>query len=54
MLLEERLRLLGGEGEGRGLYITYRIIRMLRGKIEIRRGKNTTTLVVRLPIYEEP
>lgn len=50
---EERLRLLGGEGEGRGLYITFRIIRMLRGKIEIRRGKNTTAFVVRLPIYEE-
>ncbi len=50
---EERLRLLGGEGEGRGLYITYRVIRLLSGKIEIRRGKNTTTFVVRLPIYEE-
>ena len=50
---EERLRLLGGEGEGRGLYITFRVIRMLRGKIEIQRGKNTTTFVVRLPIYEE-
>ena len=48
---EERLRLLGGEGEGRGLYITYRVIRMLRGKIEIRRGKNTTTFVVRLPLH---
>jgi len=51
---KERLRLLGGEGEGRGLYITFRIIRILRGKIEIRRGKNTTTFVVRLPRYEAP
>lgn len=47
---EERLRLLEGEGRGRGLYITHRIIGLLKGKIDIRRGKETTTLVVRLPI----
>ena len=46
---EERLRLLEGEGRGRGLYITHRIIGLLRGKIDIRLGKNTTTLVVCLP-----
>jgi signal transduction histidine kinase len=51
---KERMRLLGGEGEGRGLYITFRIIRILRGKIEIRRGKDTTTFVVRLPLYKAP
>jgi signal transduction histidine kinase len=50
---EERLRLLEGEGRGRGLYITHRIIRLINGKLEIKVGKNTTTLVVRLPIYEE-
>ncbi|MBW2000537.1 MAG: GAF domain-containing sensor histidine kinase, partial [Deltaproteobacteria bacterium] len=50
---EERLRLLEGEGRGRGLYITHRIIRLLKGKIKIRTGKKTTTLVVKLPIYED-
>lgn len=49
---EERLRLLEGEGRGRGLYITHRIIRLINGKLEIRVGKNTTTIVVRLPCYE--
>ena len=38
---EERLRLLEGEGEGRGLYITHRIIRALKGKIDVRTGKDT-------------
>jgi signal transduction histidine kinase len=46
---EERLRLLEGEGRGRGLYITHRIIGLMKGKIDIRLGKNTTTLVVCLP-----
>lgn len=46
---EERLRLLEGEGRGRGLYITNRIIGMMKGKIDIRLGRNTTTLIVCLP-----
>ena len=50
---EERLRLLEGEGQGRGLYITHRIIRLLKGKIDIHVGRNTTTLVVRLPIHKD-
>ena len=50
---EERLRLLEGEGRGRGLYITHRIVRLLKGKIEVRVGSDTTTLVVRLPMNEE-
>ena len=49
---EERLRLLEGEGRGRGIYITYRIIRLLKGKIEVRVRRQTTTLVVRLPAYQ--
>ncbi|MFH0844114.1 MAG: GAF domain-containing sensor histidine kinase [Pseudomonadota bacterium] len=49
---EERLRLLEGEGQGRGLYITHRIIRLLRGKIEIIVGKETTTLLVKLPLLK--
>jgi len=51
---EERLRLLEGEGSGRGIYITYRIIRLLKGKIEINVGKETTTLIVKLPISAPP
>jgi signal transduction histidine kinase len=48
---EERGRLLEGEGEGRGLYITHRIVRILKGKIEVKVGKDTTTVLVRLPMY---
>jgi signal transduction histidine kinase len=48
---EEHSRLLEGQGEGRGLYITHRIVRILKGKIDVRMGKETTTVVVRLPIY---
>ncbi len=50
---EERLRVLEGEGRGRGLYITHRIIRVLKGKIDIRVGKDTTTVLVRLPRHRE-
>jgi signal transduction histidine kinase len=50
---EERLRLLEGEGRGRGLYITNRLIRMLKGQIDIKVGINTTSVVVRLPISSE-
>ena len=45
----DRLRILEGEGEGRGLYITYRIMQLIRGKIHLSTGKDTTTLVVCLP-----
>ena len=50
---EERLRLLEGEGRGRGIYITHRIIRLLKGKIDIRVGRDTTTIIVGLPHYED-
>ena len=46
---EDRVRFLVGEGRGRGFYITQRIIRLLKGKIEISGGEDTTTFVVRLP-----
>ncbi len=46
---EDRLRFLVGESRGRGFYITQRIIRILKGKIEISGGEDTTTFVVRLP-----
>ena len=48
---EDRLKILEGEGQGRGFYIIHRIIRMLKGKIEIQTGKDkTSTFVVRLPL----
>jgi signal transduction histidine kinase len=50
---EERLRLLEGEGRGRGLYITHRIVRLLKGKVEVRVGRDTTTLLVHLPTHKE-
>lgn len=46
---EDRIRFLVGEGRGRGFYITQRIIRILKGKIEIRGEEETTTFFVRLP-----
>ncbi len=49
---ENRLRILEGEGPGRGIYITNRIIRLLGGKMEIKGMKDTTSFVVSLPIYE--
>lgn len=50
---EDRLRILEGEGEGRGLYIIHRIMRLLRGTIDIQRGEGTTTFVVRLPLFSK-
>jgi signal transduction histidine kinase len=50
---EERLRLMEGEGRGRGLYITNRLIRLLKGQIDIKVGINTTSVVVRLPLSSE-
>lgn len=46
---EDRRRLLEGEGEGRGLYITYRIIRLLKGRIDVTSYQDRTTFVVFLP-----
>lgn len=49
---EDRLRVLEGDGEGRGLYITYRIIRLLKGEIKVLIEKDSTTFLVRIPIYK--
>jgi signal transduction histidine kinase len=49
---EERLRLLEGEGRGRGLYITHRIVRLLRGKIDVKTGINSTTVTVQIPLHK--
>jgi len=48
---EDRSRVLGDEGEGRGLYITHRVIRILKGRIDILVSGDMTTFVVRLPLY---
>jgi signal transduction histidine kinase len=52
---EDRHRLLEGDGQGggRGLYITDRILRLLKGKIQIKGGMQTTTFVVSLPRYRD-
>lgn len=47
----DRLKMVEGEGEGRGMYITYRIIRLLKGKIEIRSDGGTTAIVVSFPLH---
>jgi signal transduction histidine kinase len=48
----ERLRLLEGEGRGRGMYITYRIVRLLRGRIDVKTGINSTTVTVKIPLHK--
>jgi signal transduction histidine kinase len=46
---EDRLKLLEGEGGGRGIYITHRIVRLLKGQIEVKVGEKSTKIVVRFP-----
>ncbi len=48
---KEKTRLEEDEGEGRGLYITHRIMKLLKGDLEIRSGRDTTTFIVRMPRY---
>jgi signal transduction histidine kinase len=47
---EDRLNLLEGESQGRGIYITHRIVRLLKGQIEVKIGEKSTTMVVRFPM----
>ncbi|MGQ9859163.1 MAG: GAF domain-containing protein [Thermodesulfobacteriota bacterium] len=49
---EDRQKLLDGSGKGRGLHITHRIVRLLRGQIEVDVGVDTTTFTVRLPALD--
>jgi len=51
MSQQEQMRSVEGAGEGRGFYITYRILRLLNGKMEIRSENGLTTVVVSLPLY---
>ena len=48
---EERMKILEGEGEGRGLYITNRIMRLLKGKMEIKCTGEMTTFLVYFPLW---
>jgi signal transduction histidine kinase len=50
---EERRRLMQGEGRGRGIYITHRIVRLLRGHIDITVEKNRTKVTVKLPVAQK-
>ena len=47
---EDRLRLLEGGSRGRGFYITQRLVRLLKGQLEVRVGQDTTTMIVRVPL----
>jgi signal transduction histidine kinase len=49
---EERLRLLEGEGRGRGLYITHRIVRLIQGRIDVKTGINSTAVTVQIPLHK--
>jgi signal transduction histidine kinase len=50
---EDRNRLLEGEGRGRGIYIIHRIIRLLKGRLDIHTDRDSTTLLVRLPLAQK-
>ncbi|NCO59064.1 MAG: hypothetical protein COX16_11090 [Deltaproteobacteria bacterium CG23_combo_of_CG06-09_8_20_14_all_51_20] len=50
---KERIRLEEDGGEGRGLYITHRIMKLLKGELEITGGPDTTTVIVRMTRYQE-
>ena len=47
---EDRLKVLEGESRGRGIYITQRIVRLLKGRIEVKIGEKSTTIIVRFPM----
>jgi len=53
ILDEDRRRILSGEVQGRGFYITHRMVRLMNGRIDIKAGKNSTTVSLRLPVYKE-
>ena len=51
ILEDVRLQLLEGEAKGRGFYITHRIIRLLKGLIDIRSEEDTTVITLKIPDY---
>lgn len=50
---EDRLKLLEGEGRGRGIHITHRLIRLIKGQLEVKVGLNSTTMIVRFPMSSD-
>lgn len=47
-----RVKLLEGDAKGRGFYITHKIIRLLKGLIDIDSGEEDTTVItLKLPVY---
>ena len=51
---EDKERFLLGEGKGRGLHITTRLVKQLAGKTEVESGEGQTTFRVMFPLAEEP
>ncbi len=46
-----RQQLLEGDAKGRGFYITHKIIRVLKGVVDIRSEDDTTIITLKLPVY---
>ncbi|MCX8117246.1 MAG: GAF domain-containing sensor histidine kinase [Desulfobacterota bacterium] len=51
---EDRDRLLMGEGRGRGLHITTRLVKKMGGKMEMETGAGRTTFRVKFPLARQP
>jgi signal transduction histidine kinase len=49
---EDRDRYLLGEGRGRGLHITTRLVKQMKGKMEMESGEGQTTFRVMFPLVE--
>lgn len=49
---EDKERYLSGEGRGRGLHITTRLVKRMGGKIEMESGEGQTTFRVMFPLVE--
>jgi signal transduction histidine kinase len=47
---EDRERYLHGEGRGRGLHITTRLVKQMKGKMEVESGEGRTTFRVMFPL----
>jgi signal transduction histidine kinase len=50
---EDRDRLLIGDGKGRGLHITTRLVKRMGGKMEVESGEHVTTFRVMFPLVSE-
>jgi signal transduction histidine kinase len=50
---EDRDRLLMGDGKGRGLHITTRLVKRMGGKMEVESGEYWTTFRVMFPLVKE-